>query len=280
MSAQRREPGLEPGAPVPDDFVDPELASLDDGSALSQGLLLVMVAAFAIFLGAQYTQELRYYFSPPQPLDLNEGADEPIWIGPEYLDAAGDLELPSNRYVRVAGIPERRSVSGDREFVSLVGSQLYVERARPDDGPRILRGQPRTIDRDLESARLLFEGEGRVVAFTDLPKRYRRFVEFYSDAYRLHFCGFEPSEALAAYQFRARREAEVDLRESLGREPTEEEVRDRIGPAAGCQQAYLVIEGEVPRAFWIYPVLYAGFAIILLGALYFFVRRLLAQRQA
>lgn len=265
---------FEAGAPVPDDFVDPELENLDTGNPWAHGVILLMIAAFAVLLAFQYTLELRYFFGPREAIDLNEGADEPLFIGDAWRDDEGLLEIPSNRYARVNGIPERRSVSGEREFTSLVGSQLYVERTIEDDRPRILQNTPMPVDRDLESARLLFEGEGRVISFRDLPRRYERFIEFYSNGYRLHFCGFEPSEELRSYQFRVRRQAEGDLRDELGREPTEQEVRERAGPAAYCQEGYLLIAGEVPGDFWFYPALYVGFALIVGGAVFFVYRRL------
>ena len=268
---------FEEGAPLPPDFVDPDFDQLDGESSWGHGILLLMVAAFAVLLATQYTLELKYFFSPREALELNAGADEALFVGPQWIDEAGLLDIPSNRYARVAGIPQRRSVAGDREFFALVGKEIYVERRVEDDRPRILRGTPIPVDRNLESARMMFEGEGRIVAFRDLPRRYERFIAFYSSAYRLDFCGFEPSEELRSYQFRVRRQAEADLREELGRDPTEAEVRERAGPAAHCQEGYLLIADEVPAEFWVYPVLYAAFAGIAAGALFFVVRRLRAR---
>ncbi len=261
------------GAPVPDDFIDPDLSGEEGARSVGQGLILLLVAAFAMLLSAQYTLELRYFFTDRDPIVLNEGADESLFIAPQWRDEAGNLEVQSNRFVHVSGIPERRSVSGDREFYSLVGSQLYVERRVEDDRPRILQGTPRPVERGMESARVLFEGEGRVVSFRDLPRRYTRFIDFYSDGYRLHFCGFEPSEELRSYQFRVRRQATTALTETLGREPTEDEIREETGPLGYCQEGYLLLADERPGDFWFYPLFYLAFASIIGGAAYFLVQR-------
>lgn len=263
------------GAPVPDDFIDPELSAGDDGGAgLGQGIILLLVAAFALLLAVQYTLELRYFFTPRTPIALNEGADEDIFIGPEWEDESGNLAIPSNRYAEVSAIPQRRSLSGDREFFALVGTELYVERRIEDDRPRVLQGTPRPVERGQESARAAYEGAGRVVSFRDLPRRYSRFIRYYSDSYRVHFCGFEPSEELRSYQFRMRRQAEDELLERLGRAPTEAEIRERTGAAGYCQEGYLLIDGEAPSDFWFYPLFYLAFLAIIAGAVFFVARKL------
>ena len=251
------------GAPVPDDFVDQDLVELDAGADFGQLGIMVMIAAFAIFLAGQYTLEAKYFFSEKEPIALNAGSADEMFVGPEFFDEEGELVLPSNRFVEVTGIPNRRSVSGDREFYGLVGSEIYVERRVEDDRPRILQDAPREVERGMESARLIHEGTGRIIAFEDLPRRYEDFIEFYSDSYRTVFCGFEPSADLRSYQLRVRREAELQLTESLGREPTEEEIREHAGPAAACRDAYLLISDQDPKDFWLYPLAYVAFLLVI-----------------
>ena len=270
---------FEGGAPVPEDFVDPDFEGLGSGATVTQGLILAMVVGLAALMALQYTRELGYFFTERAPIDLNAGADEQRFVGPSYYGDDGLLELPSNRFVEVRGVPQRRSAAGTREFFALVGSQIYVERRVEDDRPRILRGTPRTIPRGMESARVEFEGRGRLIAFEKLPGRYDSFVDFYSRSYRIPFCGKDVSPELESYRNRVRRQAEVALRADLDRQPTEQENRERAGPAAGCQRGYLLIEGEDPRAFWFFPAVYFAFACIVLGAFYLVTRYLRDQKR-
>jgi hypothetical protein len=268
------------GAPVPNDYVDDELMELDAGADIGQLGIILLISAFALFLAAQYTLEATYFFSEKDPIALNEGSEDEFLVGAQFFDEQGLLQLPSNRYVEVTGIPNRRSVSGDREFYALVGSELYVEARVPeDDRPRILQNTPREIERGQESTRTIHEGVGRAVAFEDLPKRYERFIQFYSESYRTHFCGYEPSEDLRSYQFRIRREAETNLTDELGRAPTEMEIQDRAGPAAACQNAYLILADQKPTEFWLYPLAYLAFAAVLGFSGWFLFRRLKAAKQ-
>jgi len=254
---------FEAGAPVPDDFVDQDLVELDAGADIGQLGIIILITAFAVFLAGQYTLEASYVFSDKEPIALNDGSEDEFLVGPGFFDEDGGLVIPSNRHVEVTGIPNRRSVSGDREFYGLVGSELYVERRVEDDRPRILQNTPREIERGVESARTIHEGSGRVVAFQDLPRRYERFVQFYSESYRIDFCGYEPSADLLSYQVRIRREAELALTDELGRPPTEMEIREHAGPAAACQNAYLIIADEDPKEFWLYPLAYIAFALVI-----------------
>lgn len=260
------------GAPVPDDFVDPELAAVDSGAEWGQRAVLVMVAAFAVFLAVQYVAELRYWMSDRTPMELNEGADESLWIGPRYVGEDGRLQIPSNRFAHVEGIPQRKSISADREYFNLIGSSLYVERVVEDDRPRILRGQPMSVPRGQESIRPLYDGAGRVVAFEDLPRRYQGLIQFYSDSYQVEFCGFEPSAELRSHQVRLERQAELALTESLGRAPTEEEVLERAGASVRCQHGYLLLDGQSPQSFNYVPLMYAVFVVSVLGSAFFLLR--------
>ena len=255
------------GAPVPEDYVDPALAGEDDGGGVwGQQAVLLLVAAFAVFLSVQYIDDLRYAFSPAEPVDLNAGADESTRLAPEWFDAEGQLVLPSKRYVTVSGVPQRRSLSADREYFNLIGSPLYVEVEVNDTRPRILRDQAMPVERGMEDVRPLYEGGGRVIAFTDLPQRYEGLVRFYSDAYRVEFCGFEPSQTLRTFQDRLRREAEVALMDALGRAPTEAEIAARAGATVRCQRGYLLLDGQRPADFRYLAAVYAAFVLIIAGA--------------
>lgn len=261
------------GAPVPDDFVDDELVNMDSADAWGQPMVLALLATFALILAFQYTSDLRFFFTSRTAVDLNAGTDDEYTIADSW-SASGDLVLPSNRYVAVSGISERKSVARDRLFYKLVGAQIYVERVVIDERPRILRGQPIPVERGQESIRPLHDEPGRLIAFSDLPKRYSRLIQFYSDNYRVHFCGFEPSDLLAQYQYRIRQEASRDLELELGRTPTDEEISARAGPGATCQSGYLLLSGDSPADYWFFPLLYLAFGLIMFGSAFFAARRL------
>ena len=261
------------GAPVPDSYVDPQLVSMDEPEdRVGLAAVLVLVAAFAAFVGAQYTSELAYVFTSGVPIALNEGSPDEYMVAPTFFDDT-QLVVPSNRLVSVVGILERRSRSDDRIFHKLVGSHIYVEREFVDDRPRVLQGTPIREEPGADSYRATYEGIGRVIAFENLPKRYERFIEFYSDSYQVAFCWFEPSADLALHFRRITSEAEFALRDELGRTPSREEVAERLNGATSCQNGYLLIAERDPSSYRIFLAIYAVIGAILIGAVTLLWRR-------
>lgn len=261
------------GAPVPEDYVDPELVELGEAEdRIGFTGVLLLVVAFALFVGAQYTSELAYFFTPGDAIDLNEGSDDELMLGPGFV-VDGQLAVPSNRFVSVVGVLERRSASEEHTFHKLVGNHVYVEQEIIDDRPRILQGTPLPEEPGADSYRGTYEGTGRIIAFEDLPRRYARFVEFYSDSYQVAFCGYEPSPELAQYFRRLRVDAEFRLTESLERTPTDEELADELGGATDCQQGYLLIAHRDPRSYGIFVLIYLVIVSITGGAGWLLARR-------
>jgi len=268
---------LDGGAPVPDDYVDPDLERLGGDPGHAQVIMLGMLAAFAIFLATQYLGELRYYFSPTEPIDLGE-IDE-ISLRDDLFEE-GMLTLPSNRYVSLVGITERRSHARKRIFYKLVGAHIYVQSDEVDERPRILRHESLTVSPTEESYRAIHETPGRLIAFEDLPGRYQGVVRHYGDNYRTHFCGYEPSAEVRAYMLATRGRVEMTLLDELGRPPTPEELDDRLGPTNRCQHGYLVISGMAPRDYAYVLYIYAALGLVLIGCLVFMVRWFRASRAA
>lgn len=260
------------GAPIPDDFVDDSLVELGETDRVGQLAVLLLVAAFAAFLGTQYLSELRYAFTPAEAELLNAGADDPLKVGPAFYSEAGALTLPTNRHAQVQGIMERRSVSDDRIFHKLVGAHVYVELERVDDRPRILQGQPMPVERGTESVRGIYEGTGRLLAFEDLPKRYERLIDFYSEGYQVWFCGFERSDELFAFHQRMESEARYAFRTEHGRDATATELAEELGGRTECQQGYLLQDAKTPASHRVYVGIYAALAVILLGSLALLMR--------
>lgn len=252
----------EPGAPRPADWVDPELERLPVSRGSSGSSLLLLVTAVGVFLGSQYVSELTYFFSSRTPVDL--GAIEEIRLNPEWM-AGGRLTLPSNRYVALEGIPERRSVADDSTFYKLIGAHIYVE-TRGDEGSRVIAAED-IVDPDAESYRAAHNEPGRLIAFEDLSSRYNSVVKFYSDSYGIAFCGHEPSPEVRAFRNNVRSRGELELRDTLGREPTADELAAHLGPESDCTRGYLLISGHSPQSYlgiltaWIGLLVMVGFSV-------------------
>ena len=101
------------GAPVPDDYVDPQLASLTRRPSVLQLILVLVVMAFGCFVAYTLRGDAAYYFSSSEPHELGAAEDLSVTLEsePDYLSRLG-----SNVYVRVTGIPQRRAVSGESQF--------------------------------------------------------------------------------------------------------------------------------------------------------------------
>jgi hypothetical protein len=250
-------------------FVDPELERMGRPPEFLQPLLLLVVAAFACFLGYEYVDELAYSFSDSDPITL--GAAEELPQNVAWMQD-GQLMLPSNRYVSVDGAAERRSASDRYVYYKLLGSQIYVQ-TEPETMGREVNGEwDFRPERGREDYREIRAGGGRLVAFEDLPKRYEGILQYYSEGYQLEFCGFEPSPTLRNHLVTLRLRTTEQLREELGREPTDDEINDRLGRAAECQRAYLLFAGVEPADYRYFIGLFALLGFIT-GGCFFFVWR-------
>lgn len=273
--------GGDDGAPRPDDWVDPELEDLAPGVSLGRPALLLLVAVFSVFLGAQYTGELRYFFTPNEPVDL--GHAEELRQQGAWHDDTGALTLPSNRYVDIDGMIEARSGSAERIFYKLVGADVLVQTLDVDDRPRILRDEPIPVVRGTESLHPMHDEAGRLLALEDLPARYEAVVRWYSDGQRVHYCGYEPSPELTAYLNNRRGRVELALTDALGRRPTDDEISASLGDDGRCRRGYLLMAGQSPRDAWYYPVIYLVLTVIFLvsvGLLVRSMREVLAARES
>jgi hypothetical protein len=268
------------GAPHPEDWVDPELEGLAPGVSLGRPALLLLVAVFSVFLAGQYTGELRYFFTSNEPIDL--GHAEELRQQDEWHDASGALALPSNRYVDIDGMVEARSGSAERVFYKLVGADVLVQTLDVDDRPRILRDEPIPVVRGTESLHPMHDEPGRLLALEQLPSRYEAVVRWYSDAQRVHYCGFDPSPELTAYLNNRRGRVELALTDALGRRPTDEEISLSMGDDGTCRRGYLLMAGQSPRDAWYYPVIYVVLTVIFLVSVWLLVqsmREVLAARE-
>jgi hypothetical protein len=248
---------------APDD-VDPELEQLGNQRNGLQPVVLLLVMLFTVYLARTTWDDLQYSSTPNQPILLGEASD----LDQSEFMEGGRLVLPSNRHVSVSGAPSERSVAGQRAFVRLVGSQIYMERVEIDTRPRVLQGMPIAPNHNTE-IREYFNGTGRLIAFQDLPDTYGPFIDYYSLNYGREFCGFEPAPQVQVILASDRARAEQRLTDHLGRVPTEEERRTALGNRFECQNAYLLVENQAPLNFTYLKVVYAAFVLILIGCSYF-----------
>ena len=248
---------------APDD-VDPELEQLGNQRNGLQPVVLLLVMLFTVYLARTTWDDLQYSSTPNQPILLGEASD----LDESEFMEGGRLVLPSNRHVSVSGAPSERSVAGQRAFVRLVGSQIYMERVEIDTRPRVLQGMPIAPNHNTE-IREYFNGTGRLIAFQDLPDTYGPFIDYYSLNYGREFCGFEPAPQVQVILASDRARAEQRLTDHLGRVPTEEERRTALGNRFECQNAYLLVENQAPLNFTYLKVVYAAFVLILIGCSYF-----------
>ncbi len=245
------------------DGVDPELARLAGGPSWVTPGLLTMVLLFTVYLGWSSFDDLRYALSPSEPIDV--GRVE------EWGTFTERPELISGRFTSLEGITHRRSVSGDRVFVKLIGDHVYVERIEIDDRPRLLRGTPRTPSVETE-VRTTHTEPGRLLAFEDLPARYEPFVQYYSNGYGVEFCGFVPNDNVRIQLSSERQRAELRLAEQLGHRPNDDEFRAEFGDEFDCQQGWLLLSGQSPKSMRWLIGLYVVFVGIIAGCLWFLYR--------
>ena len=267
---------LEPGAPLPDDYVDPELLSLDAETSFSQMLLVLLVAGLAAVLAWQYKADLAYVFSPNEPMELGH-AEELQFDGAVMV--GGNLELPNNRYVAVDGLAEWPVTAGNLSFYKLLGAHIYVQlNTRAEE----VEPEPETrpaLQWSEDSFRPIHDEPGRLVPFRDLPQRYESMIDFYSNNYAVHYCGFEPSQEYRRFLNNQRGRVELILLDELGRQPSEEEIEERLGPLGTCQEAYLLVAGVSPSSYRYFIAVYAVLALILLGSLWLVGKRMLEARK-
>ncbi len=252
---------LDPGAPIPDDYVDPALSELGKSGSLGQIVLLLLVSVFALLMLRQYIDEFLYVFSESEPIAI--GMADELAQSDLYVD--GQLALPSNRYVTVEGAEEHASTSDDTRFFKLIGAPVYVEESVAESGTRLVAG-PHGVPRGEESLQPYYDGGGRLIAFSELPSRYTSLIEFYSENYGVFFCGYELSPDLERYLHNREGRVHLALLDELGREPTEAELEEELGGATSCQEAYLVIADATPTNQRFFVVIFGILALIVVAS--------------
>lgn len=257
---------LEPGAPVPDDYVDPELEMIVTPPSMLQPILLVLIILFAGYLLSEFWSEARYALS----------SDEPVVIGDVVRLQPGDdghYQLPDNRYATLSGITQRRAAVAGRGYAKLAGAPIIAEVSReaiadaPTDitfGELVERGGDRYVVSE----------PGRLVAFSTLPRRYRSILRYLATGFEERYCGVDLAPDLDRAIRVSRQEAIASLQQTRDEPLTEAQITAELGPE--CKEAWLYQEGAEPQSFRRYVVYVAVFSAAILASLLglvFWVRR-------
>lgn len=249
------------GAPIPDDYVDPEFADLNAAPGLLQAILILLVMGFTLLLAWQYRGELTYAVSSGDAMEVGDVSD----FSSESLQRTADL--PDNRYVSLEGVGVERAVSGAHEYRRLQGSYIYVQLNQSVDEEAALNFGEAS---ELRGARQVIGGRGRLIAARLVPAQLRAVFDYYSQHYGVRFCDIKTPAQIVRYRESEREAAIFQFRDDQGRDPTEAELRQEIGP--DCHQAFLLQLDRAPADFRIYIALYAGFAIVLIVSMLLLAR--------
>lgn len=265
--------------------VDEELMALanNEPPSVLRPILMIAVILLALWIVADWRAELEFFFSSSEPVELGDALDF------ASLEDDPSSVIPHNRYVKIRGIPSRRSQSARYRYASLVGSPIFIEQLRPDaDMDPIERELTGGDKADVD--RVYFEGVGRIVAFSEMPNRYRGLREYYFKRYQEPFCIdvdaasrkaiLEQRRDSVVRQWRLEFEEatpEERLEKSLTAEPTAEEVKEVVHSTPVCIDAYLLQVDTKPIDFWWYllaAVLFLGFMLFNVVMLVRWVRAL------
>ena len=263
----------------PDEF-DEELFELtktrERGSVL-RPILMITVISLVIWVIYDWQDELAYFFSSSEPVELENVADfslrkaeEPDW----------DPPVGHNQYVSLSGVPMRISSSEKYEIFRLMGAEIYVqreigeERMREDDKPPShLAGGVLPVD----EYRQPYSGSGRMISFAAAPQQVAGVKSFFGEHYGTRFCEdysqarIEDMERRELQQFRVRwerryQEADEEQRQQRGLTPEPDSAQEEryLAENPVCVDAYLVRDGQRPRDQWWHLVFSAFLAIFAL----------------
>lgn len=270
-----------------DDEVDPELLALGQsggGDSVLRPILLILVLVMGGFILSDWQEELSYFFSAKQPVELGavtdfpeRRAEDPNWAP----------NMPHNRYVRISGIAENPTISRRYKYFKLIGGEVYVETVRDDaETSELEQLQKDRYDRgNEESEYFQFAQEGRALSFAAMPKRYTTLRQYYSRSANTTFCvdlddqtrqQLERKQRETIYEvWRERYEAatpEERASKDIGPEPNQAQMNNFIEIRPVCVDAWLIQAGKAPGDHWWYVVLAGMFALFMLVDFYFLVR--------
>ena len=259
---------------------DPELAELGGGrggDSVLRPILMIGVLVMAGYILSDWQEEIAYFFSDSEPIEVGS-----VTAFPEKRAERKDWtpKLEHNRFVRVEGIPSKRSMNRRYSYFKLVGGQVYVETPRLDahkgEMERMLEEQGPSLGSQAD--RNLFVGEGRALSLALAPGRYAMLREYYGRAYGLEFCvGLTQGQRLErakAQRERIKRswtqrweeaDAQTRLKEALSPAPTQAQLDALMEENPVCVDAWVIQDKKPPGAHWWYIALgglFLGFMVV------------------
>lgn len=260
-------------APQGAEGVDPDLERLRPPVQWFRPLFMVLIMSFAGLVASNFREDLEYFFSPSEPIELGEATD--------YIEG-GDAKLPDvphNRLVKLSGIPDpdRTGIScayrPPSRFYKLIGAPFYVQSALPEDLTRLsckaeeLRVDPKTVNVPF------YEGVGRAVVLSKTEgKTHTGLRSFYARVTGVPFCvDLTPALKESRLQF-FRQVLRERAKEATGAYPSDAELERQVAQEPLCQDAIL-IEGDLkPKDRWPSLALVGALGIVMLWNLVALVR--------
>jgi len=273
--------------PWDDDGVDPELMELAEApvrDSVLRPILMLMVLVMGAFILSDWQEELAYFFSAKQPVEIGSVTDFPE---KRATDPDWSPQMPHNRYVEVSGIGDSPSFSKRYKYFKLIGGEVYIETLRDDaDASELEKLQKTGNERGEERQEFVhFEAKGRALSFAAMPKRYSTLRQYYSRYYNTTFCvdldqGTRTQlerqqrgviEQMWKERYEAATAAEREAKK-LTPTPTEAQVRERMEKRPVCVDAWLIQAHKSPTDHWWYMALASVFGLFMLVDLIFLLR--------
>ena len=266
------------GQPVGDDHIDEELLKLARRPSWLELCLYAVVIIFCLYVSKTlYPDALYYLEADREPIDLGsvENISPLLQENPNYL-----LELGSNIYVRLEGIPSRRSETKDHQYAQLIGAPIFVQQDHElaDVDPLLREATPAYGPHDERHTRYYIDGPGRLRHFDDLTGRHQGIVGFYTAGYGIWFCGEELTHDQQQFQRTLAEEARGTLYEELGRDATQAEIDAAVAADFSCEEGFLFEADQAPDDYkGVTVVFFSLFGVVLvsLGFVAWWVRRYL-----
>ncbi len=255
--------------PLTAEGADPQLASLSPPINWFRPVLMVAVIAFAVYLGTQFTTEIRYFFSDDAPVDIGD-----VTEFPERTSEGDRPVIPENRLVKVAGIPTRMSIScsPSMRYFKLVGAHVYVELPMDEDMSAIACKAEREKSSPEISKMQFYEGTGRAVSLGGTGKRYGNLKAFYERNYGELFCSSMTESRKEARLTMLRQMLRETNKTKEGKYPSDEEVERLLAGETLCHDAWLIQATTTPGVYWPYLLIYVVLALIILWNLFTLAR--------
>ena len=262
---------FESGSPVEEDFVDPDLLKLARRPSVLELLLFLVIMAFGAFVGWTLRYDLAYYFADEEPLDLGQIENYAVHLAE---DAEHLLDVGSNVYVHLEGIPSRRSETENDQYAQLIGAPIFVRQVHElaDVDPLIREAQPVYGPHDDRHTRYYINASGRFRHFEELGSRHAGLIDFYTRGYGIWFCGQELTHEQQQFQRSLREEITSTLQEELGHDPETAEIDAALDQAFHCEHGFLFEADRAPADYrWAF-ITFIILGIVELGCVFFAIR--------